>query len=470
MMIQLGAGVFLKGRLSVASADLCVEAFKNFKRTMTDFKVNRIVAFGTAALREAKDSERLIRRIHKEAGIKIRIIPGDEEARLIARGVLKNEVGLRGAFAIIDIGGGSTEVIACQSKKVVARASFELGTARLQQVFLKSSPPKAEPGKPSPIEDLRRHIRGSLLYRVVSENWPRSRRILGSSGTVKAILKIIKRRTSQSYIDPKSLRDLVNEMSTMKKSQLLRIPGMESNRVDMILSGAILLEECVNAFKTERVEPTEFSLRDGILDEQVEILKSNRHLLQQDPIDDLFETAKDLGGKPDELNLALKVSDDVFERLKPIHKLNGNWKIYLHAGALLHDCGKSISAINSSEHSAYVARFADIPRFEDWESEFIAQLCLRAKSGKVQKKDLPFKGDRLRQRAFIKVLALLRLVAALSFQRSRSIPIERVRVDGARVIIQIPRRSKASLQILLADPKKNLFEDVFKKSIHFELV
>lgn len=468
LMIRLGEGVFMKGRLDASSAELCIEAFKSFRRTMTDFKVHRVVAFGTAALREARDADRLIRRIYRETEIQVRIIPGDEEARLIARGILKNEIGLRGSYALIDIGGGSTEVVACQGRQILAKTSFELGTARLQQVFLKSIPPVARPGTLHPIEQLRRHIRGTLLYRIVSENWPKRNRILGSSGTVKALLKIIKRRTDDDFIDRQGLKEVIREMSEMTREEMLRIPGMEARRVDMLLAGAILLEECMNAFHAERVEATEFSLRDGILDEQIEILKAHRHLLKHDPVQDLIETAKDLGAREPELNQALNVAETLFNRLRPLHRLGDEWKIYLQAGALLHDCGKSISAIDSDHHSAYVARNADVPLFEDWESRLIADLCLHAKTGKIQKKELPFKGDRSMQRTFLKLLAILRLVAALSFQRSKSVQIQRVKIDRSRVVLTVSRRSKGALGLLRADQRKGLFEDLFKKTLHLE--
>lgn len=470
LMIRLGEGVFMKGRLNAQSMELCIAAFRSFKRTMTDFKVHRVIAFGTATLREAKDAEKLINRIKRETDIHLRILPGEEEARLIARGILTNEIGLRGSYALVDIGGGSTEVIACQGKEVLAKTSFELGTARLQQVFLKSIPPKAVPGNLHPIDQLRRHIRGTLLYRLVSENWPKRNRILGSSGTVKALLKIIKRRTGKNFISRDDLKSLVKEMATMNRSDLMRISGMEARRVDMILAGAILLEECMNAFRAEKVEATEFSLRDGILDEQIEILNSHRNLLKHDPIQDLFETAKDLGAKEKELSQAIKTAEILFEKLKSLHRLGPDWKVYLIAGALLHDSGRSISAINSAEHSAYVARYADVPQFEDWESELIALLCFHSKTGKLQKKELPFKKDKSTQRAFLKLLAILRLVAAISFQRSESIPVQRVRVNGKRVTLSLSRRSKPALGMLRVDQRKSLFEDVFKKNLQIEQV
>ena len=125
-MIRLGEDVFLKGRLNQHSAEICIAAFKEFKKSIAEFRVSRVVAFGTSALRDARDAEKLVARIRRLTGIKIKIIPGEEEARLIARGIMANEVGLRGRHALVDIGGGSTEVTVCNGKNILKLASFPL--------------------------------------------------------------------------------------------------------------------------------------------------------------------------------------------------------------------------------------------------------------------------------------------------------------------------------------------------------
>ncbi|MDB5037025.1 MAG: Exopolyphosphatase, partial [Bacteriovoracaceae bacterium] len=100
LMIRLGDKVFLRKRLDPHAIGVCIDAFRSFKSTLEDFHVKRVIAFGTAALREARDGARLIEKIKRQTGITVRIISGDEEARLIAKGVLKNESSLRGRFAL----------------------------------------------------------------------------------------------------------------------------------------------------------------------------------------------------------------------------------------------------------------------------------------------------------------------------------------------------------------------------------
>jgi exopolyphosphatase/guanosine-5'-triphosphate,3'-diphosphate pyrophosphatase len=249
LMVRLGQNLFVDGRLDPTAIRRTLQAFSSFQRTATELQVGKIVAFGTAALREAGDSDKLLNSIRKRTGIDVRVISGQEEAKLIAKGIIFNEKGAatKGRYGLIDIGGGSTEISICRGKEILHGESFPLGTARLQQVFLKSSPPaSAKKGELAPTEQLRRYIRSIILPKLISEEWPKVPRIVGSSGTIRALSRLVKKAKGKSKgIDLKDLKKLVKQMSTMTTTQLLGMPGMEARRVDMILAGAILLEECM---------------------------------------------------------------------------------------------------------------------------------------------------------------------------------------------------------------------------------
>lgn len=465
LMIRLGEGVFLKGRLDYRASNTCLEAFESFSKTIEDFRVDRVVAFGTSALREARDSSKLIERIKKLTGIDVRPISGDEEARLIARGTLANALALRGYYALVDIGGGSTEISVGYGRRILHSTSFPLGTARLQQIFLKTIPPVH--GEDS-LEQLRRHIRGTLLYKLVWDEWPKVSRILGSSGTIRTLCRIAKRTRGTKVLYREDLHEIVRDMASMPRANLMALPGMEGRRVDMILSGAVLLRECMDALHADIVEPIEFSLRDGILDEQIEILKAQKKITPPKPLEDLKLTAAGMGLKPDEIKQSQRIAEELFDRMRNVHRLDAKWKLYFLSAALLHETGRAISPIDSAKHSAYIATFADIPAFEDWESALIAELCLRAPNARVLKKDLPFKKNKKLQMVFLKLLALLRISSALAYQRTRPLPIVQVRRDTKRVILVLSKRSHPEVAILRADQVKSLFEEVYKKALILE--
>lgn len=190
LMIRLGQGVFVENKLDTSAIHRTVQAFMSFRRTATLLHAERVIAFGTSALREAVDAENLIDLIRKKTEIDIRVISGEEEAQLIAAGILANEQAIKGRFGLVDIGGGSTEISICRETRTIHSASFPLGAARLQQLFLKKSPPHHSNSKekvdPDPISSFRRYVKSILLPKMISEEWPQVTKIIGSSGTIRA--------------------------------------------------------------------------------------------------------------------------------------------------------------------------------------------------------------------------------------------------------------------------------------------
>lgn len=472
LMIRLGQGVFLQGKLDREAARRALHAFGSFRQTASDLQADKIVAFGTSALREASDGEKLLSTIRSRTGIDVRVISGVEEAKLIAVGVLRHErEALKGRAALVDIGGGSTEITVCRGGKILQSDSFPLGTARLQEVFLKSSPPKApnggaRKGAVHPIDQLRRYIRSVLLTKLIAEGWPRKcDRVVGSSGTIKAISKIVRKRGGGKAIDRGDLRRLVEAMSGMTTTQLLGIPGMEARRVDMILAGAILLEECMDAVGAKRAVTTDYSLRDGILHEQVELYRGDKETILPFHLDDLRAKARRLGVSEVHVRQVTQLSEQLFDRLRPLHRLRPAWRPYLLAAAILHDVGEAVSPSRHEEHSHYIVRNADFPMMEKWEAEFVAELCLRHRGGKVPADELPFGRDKIRRQAFVRLLALLRVADALDRGHKGLVSIRGARVERRRVTLEVATRSAADLEILRVEQKKDLFEDVFGREL-----
>lgn len=379
----------------------------------------------------------------------------------------------KGRFALVDIGGGSTEVSICRGREVTESESFPLGTARLQQVFLKSSPPMPPKGDLGAIEQLRRYIRGIILPKIISEEWPRVPRLLGSSGTIRALARINKKSGGGKTIDYKELKKLVKSMSTMTTTELLGIPGMEARRVDMILAGAILLEECMTALGAKKVFTSEYSLRDGILEEEIRLYGGPEGSKIAFHLDDLSSKAKKCASSVDDeahLKQTVALSETLFDRLRNLHKLSPEWRHYLTAAAILHDVGEVVSRNRHGVHSYYIVKNADFPSMQKWEIEFVAQLCLWHQDGKVEAKALPFGNDKAKRQAFMRLLAILRVADALDRSRKHLVKIRGIKVDKKKVRVLISGRNTMDLEFLRVEQKKALFEELFKRELVVERV
>ncbi len=273
-MIRLGEGVFKTGKLVPEAVGRALEAFQYFATLIKKYEVNKIVAFATSAVREAQDAKSLIKKIFDKTGISLRVIVGEEEARLIAKGILNNEQTPNGVYSLIDIGGGSTEISICYKKTILDCYSFNLGAYRLQQTFLKTSPPEHQ-NKKDPLEQMRKHIRSAVDAVVAKRKWPSIETLLGSSGTILSIKSILEASGEKvAPYEKKSIAKLVARMNFLTTEELLKMPGMEAKRVDIILAGTVLLDELMSGLKAKQVFTTRYALRDGILDQEIEnILK-----------------------------------------------------------------------------------------------------------------------------------------------------------------------------------------------------
>lgn len=470
VMVRLGQGVFVTGKLDPRASLRTLEALRSIARTAEELHVDRIAAFGTSALRESSDAAVFLKRVEKETGIRIRVISGQEEAQLIAEGVLGNEKLPKGAFALVDIGGGSMEAILCQGKQVLRARSFGLGVARLQQLFLKSSPPMRKARGSDPVENLREHVRRLILPVFKSEKWPRARTAIGSSGTAQALLRINKKYFGKSRaLSLKDLRKLVRKMSGLTTTELLAMPGMEPKRVDLILAGAIVMEECLSALGATRLLATEFSLREGILREEVRKLtkvgSGGRLRLAREAA--VLKAAR-LGVPKEHTDLVVRLVERLFDRLKSLHGLPSEWKEFLVIAAILHDSGESVSAREHGEHSAYIVRNADLPGIEADDLEVVAQLCRLHQGKRVTPRDVPFGRNAKRYRSFLKVLALLRIADAMDRGHRGALLFHDARILKDRVSIRVSAKGNADLELLRVDSKKELFEEVFGRELVLE--
>jgi exopolyphosphatase/guanosine-5'-triphosphate,3'-diphosphate pyrophosphatase len=376
IMVRLGQEIFSDGTLNSSAARRTLNAFVRFAKISKHFNTAKTVAFATSALREAKKPERLLLPIEKKTGIKLQIISGKREAALIARGITKNIKTPRGTFGLIDIGGGSTEVTIYRNSKIIFSDSFPIGTARIQQLFLTKIPPNAES-----VLKARESIQNTIHSVLKNNNInirlaPQAAKFIGSSGTVKALDKMLRNREHKKVITKKHLDKLINDIAPLSFKQLVKVPCMEPKRVDQIVSGSIILQEFLKAFKGKEVSFTEYCLRDGIFDEEVMQVKSHNTKTQFEAnFNEIFQRAYKWSRNERILQNSIRLTDIFFNSTQFIHKLDQSYLAYLKTAMLFRNVGEVISFQNHGEHSAYVVKNSCLPYFNNLEIETIALIC-----------------------------------------------------------------------------------------------
>jgi exopolyphosphatase/guanosine-5'-triphosphate,3'-diphosphate pyrophosphatase len=466
LMIRLGEDVFLNGYITPAAMRRTVDAFLNFKFRAELFNVTKIVAVATSAVRQAKNGSQLSALVKRRTGIELKTITGNEEARLIANGILANEKSLPKEFVLVDIGGGSTEITLCRNKKIIWLYSLPLGTARLEQIFpLYANKSLRAQGVADKRSALRNHIK-SALETIPKELPIIAKKIVGSSGTLKALARIsgkgkkIPKKFSSTF-----LKQIVEKMSRSSRLELLRIPGMEMQRLTMILGGAILLEEILNYIGAKEVQYSDHSLRDGLLQQEISLYKEKKktslglHLLD----------LEDRLGKPLFARSYSKrvagVAGELFDAIHKKGQINSDWRSILVSAGYLENAGKVISAEKHAEHSAYIVKHLDFPWFSKKERDCVACLCLFHSSNKIKRKDLSFLANASERTQFLKVLSLLHLSNALIWHNRAFIEIKKVAIARGKIIISIYANGSRELVALRIEARKKLFETAFRKKL-----
>ena len=259
-MLRPGEGVFKTGRLKPAVMKKLMAALKRYSRTAEKKNVDFLEAYATSALREAKNRKPFVKAVKDQTGIDLHVISGQTEAEWIAKGVLRFEPHLQGRYVLIDIGGGSTELSFCNNRKVLSSISLPLGAARLSQLF-----PMAQ------IPQMRKHVQKVLQRHAQFLHKHKCSFAIGSSGSIRTMVKFSQKQwlkiknESRPSISRATLSYWVENLLQMTDRQIRQLPGMEQKRVDLMIPAAVLLEELILFLNVEKLESTEYSLRDGLV-------------------------------------------------------------------------------------------------------------------------------------------------------------------------------------------------------------
>jgi len=377
--VRLGEG---GGDMKILSDDAMnrgIETLHHMKKVADAHKAS-IVAVATSAVREAINSAEFVARAARETGINIEVISGVEEARLIHAGV-QQALPLEDATALlIDIGGGSTEVTVADHGIETFVRSFKLGAVRLTNRFFAGT--ALHPAAPLACQAFIR----SLIEPAVREIKDAHHDIaIVTSGTAETLAKMcwmaergeLPRIMNGATFSASELHRITDQLIAAPSAQArLAIPGLDSNRADIIVAGALILDTMASSFGVRTFTFCDYALREGVLLEASRRAHPEFHgELRDIAIESAMRLARrcssDMAHNIHVAQLATRIFDDVNE----IHSLDPRLRVYLEAAALMANCGLVISHSKHHLHSYYIIRNADLIGFNDRELEIVAQVA-----------------------------------------------------------------------------------------------
>lgn len=268
---RLGGG--RDGLLPERAVARTARAAERFVRHVRRHSQPRVLAVATAAVRDAPNREQLLASLRQIGGVSLRVLSGSQEARLGAEAALRANTLRSGA--VVDLGGGSLQVTHVRDGRLGSGRSMPLGATRLTQRFLAHDPPTT-----SELDALRTHVRTNLQRTLGARSHEDAVLALGGSG--RALLRLCSPgRGKASSLQREELASLRARLAALPLRDRKELPGMDPQRVDILLAAAVTFEELMDQLGARRLTVCSASVREGVLWREAAMISAPRTPLSQ---------------------------------------------------------------------------------------------------------------------------------------------------------------------------------------------
>jgi exopolyphosphatase/guanosine-5'-triphosphate,3'-diphosphate pyrophosphatase len=466
-VVQIGRGSFSGGRLRRAAIERSVDALTRFAQLARRLQCDRILCTATAAVREAQNGGEFLQLARSLAGVTPRVIPAEEEGRLIylaIKGAL--QIGPKPSL-IVDIGGGSLQLVVGDEEKLRLATSAPVGALRLTELFLPSDPPTR-----GQVQKLRREIRRQtrgVLGRV-AEFGPRV--AYGSSGSIHALAQLAHHEESGEaiaqingyFLATESVARIVRRLARMSIAQREKLPGIDARRAEIILPGAMVLEHVLQEAEIDGITISDFGVREGLVTDY--IASHAAEVKELGPIEDLrlrsvVQLLRKFGPSGPHPEHVARLALALYDGLLDAHRLPPAMRELLQYAALLHDVGSVIGYDLHAEHSGYVIRNGHLRGLTAEEVAIVAVVARYHGKGRPRKRDAAIAAMAKPARRAVRWLsALLRIAEGLDRSHYQLIRQVRVARRGERWAILLTARRDAKLELWAARRRLDLLAEL----------
>jgi len=442
-------------------------------------------AVATSATREAINSREFIQRAETDAGVHVEVISGIEEARLIHLGVLQAVPVFDRRLLLVDVGGGSTELLIGECGETLAARSLKLGAVRLTDRFF----PGGEV-TPKAVEACRNYVRGVLEHFTRDVTAHGFDVAIASSGSAETVARMIHARTGadplRTYNCFEFTADDLNAMVTelishRTASARTKVKGLEANRADIIVAGALILATTAHAFGATSFVFSEAALREGVLLDTMSRLhghgaRSGRvmHHLRDVSRRSIRQLVDRCDDDPAHSIHVASLAVSLFDGLPELHDLGPSARGYLEAAALLANVGLVVAHSKHHLHAYYMVRNSELAGLTDGEIEVIAQIARYHRKSEPKQSHEYFAALGIDDQRTVRSLAAV-LRIAIGLDRRHEGRVVGVKVGkptpGSRspepvsISVVAAPDSDISLELFAADDRKGLLERVLGRPV-----
>ncbi len=375
---RLGQSVFSSGKVDQKSIDNVCRVLTRMRGLYQQYEIAGVRVVATSAIRDTSNQAEFLTQASAAVGAPVEIISGQEEARLIHLGVQAVWPHPDQRVLIVDVGGGSAELIASDRGRIETAFSRPLGAVRLQSVFLQDDPPQQEQ-----LLRLRSFIQEKLAVTLPKLSDQPYDRLISTSASAAAIVSAVSKvpRTRRDTIDRRrastaAIRKLYRDLAAKPLAQRRRTLGIGPRRAEIIVPGIAVFLSVLETFHLPAMHYCAAGVRDGIIaDLALRRVGHERSTLSPEQRRVVQALARRYGVDVRHSRKIVDFGHSLFQSLAALHRLPPYFGKLLEAACYLANVGHYISDTSHHKHSQYVIVNSDLAGFTQAERGFLALLC-----------------------------------------------------------------------------------------------
>jgi exopolyphosphatase / guanosine-5'-triphosphate,3'-diphosphate pyrophosphatase len=465
--VRLGQDVFTKGTISAHTIDRTIQTFNTFKEEIARHHATYVKAVGTSAIREALNRDAVLKTITKATGVEISLIGGEEEARLIHLAV-KQAINLKGKVALlIDIGGGSVEVVLADDTTVLCTESFAMGSVRLLKILdEKAGEERFNTLVTEYVDATQRRLEQEIGNQKIDV-------CIGTGGSIEAIGDLRREffdKNSNQKVTADELKSLVKKLRGTTFEERIGQYKLRPDRADVIVPAAIVLQKIVQQAGVSEVAIPGIGLKDGVLLEMIAEVRDQEKRLYRKQV---VESARRLGKKycydEKHATIVAKLGLQIFDQTQTFHELDSEARLILEVAALLHDIGHYVNVANHHKHTMYLIQSSPLIGLTQMQMDVVANVARYHRKSAPKLTHKPYEDLPPKQRLMISQLAaILRLADALDHEHAQTVDSVEVDFKRPRFMFRLKGKGDMLLEKWALAAKRDMFESVFDANVVVE--
>lgn len=465
-MTRLGRGLYATGRLADASMEQSLQALGRMKAIADGIGVRELRAIATSAVREASNGPDFVREAWRRHRVRVEIVAPEEEARLAFRSVTRHYDLDDRLTAIVDIGGGSAEVILAAGGVVEQMVSLPLGAVRLTERYGKS-----DPLRPKHWKALRRAIDRAIKDAIGKPPFA-AEVMVGSGGTFTNLAEMAQAEREGKVTPARDfalsraeLRRLLDRLRETPLAARRQIPGLNPQRADIIVAGAAVVARLARRLGTQRVLVNDRGVRDGLLLSMIDDLSGSpiARVQPADRMETVRRFARKCRSNEQHCEHVARLAGALFDALQDAYALPPAGRDILVAASLLHDVGYLINHERHHKHAYHLIMHGDLRGFSAREIELIANVARYHRRALPKRSHPNFaRLDKGERRLVRRLAGILRVADGLDRTHAQAVTGVRCRIGDGWLRLFVTAARDPAIELDDAKRKAELFERAFR--------